>query len=62
MEVLYEQGSAYMGFGYTVQGSAKRWALGCVNTPLTDRQNQETGFTQPRALLLADPCIATYMG
>ena len=39
-----------------VQGSAKRWSLGCVNSPPTARGSQETRFTQPRAHLLADPC------
>ena len=42
-------------YGY-VQGSAKRWALGCVNSPPTVRGSQEAGFTQPRAHLIADPC------
>ena len=32
-----------------VQGSAKRWALGCVNLPSTARGSQEVGYTQPRA-------------
>ena len=35
--------------------SAKRWTLGCVNTPFAARRNQEAGFMQPRAYLLADP-------
>ena len=40
-----------------VQGSAKRWALGCVNSPSPHGQRiQEAGITQPRAHLLADPC------
>ena len=41
-----------------VQGSAKRWALGCANPaswlPLTEGRK----FTQPRANLLADPCTS----
>ena len=41
---------------YHVQGSAKRWALGCVNSPSAARVSQEAGFTQPRAHLLADSC------
>ena len=40
----------------TLQGSAKRWALGCVNMPPVARGSQEARFTQPRAHLLADPC------
>ena len=44
---------------HEIQGSAKRWALGCVNTLPAARQSQEAGITQPRVHLLADPC--TYM-
>ena len=40
-----------------VQGSAKRWALGCVNLPPSARRSQEEGFKQPRAHLLANPCM-----
>ena len=41
-----------------LQGSAKRWALGCVNSPPpAARGSQEAGFTQPRVHLLANPCI-----
>ena len=40
----------------SVRGSAKRWDLGCVNSPPTARGSQEAGFTQPRVHLLADPC------
>ena len=36
-----------------IQGSAKRWSLGCVNSP---PRGQEAGFTQPKAHLLADRC------
>ena len=39
-----------------VQGSAKRWDLGCVNSLPVAGGSQETGFTQPRDHLLADPC------
>ena len=39
-----------------VQGSAKRLALGCVNSPPAARGSQKAGFTQPRAHLLAKPC------
>ena len=41
---------------YSVQGSSKRWALGCVNSPPAARGSQEAGITQPRAHLLADSC------
>ena len=43
---------------YTVQGSAKRLTRGCVNSLPVARGSQEAGFTQPRARLLADPCIS----
>ena len=43
-----------------VQGSAKRWSLGCVNLPPVVRRSQEPGFTQPRDLLIADPCISSH--
>ena len=39
-----------------VQGSAKRWALGCVNSPPAARESQEAGFTQPRVHSVAHPC------
>ena len=39
-----------------IQGSVKRFALGCVNSPPSARGSQESGFTQPKAHLLADPC------
>ena len=39
---------------HILQGSAKRWALGCVNLPPPARGSQEAGFTQPRARLLAE--------
>ena len=42
---------------FPVQGSAKRWSLGCVNSRMAARASQETGFTQPRAHLIADVCI-----
>ena len=35
-----------------LQGSAKRWALGCVNSHPAARGSQEAGFTQPRVNLL----------
>ena len=31
-----------------LQGSVKKLALGCVNSPLTARGSQEVGITQPR--------------
>ena len=37
-----------------MQGSAKRWVLGWVNSPLAVRGSQEAVFTQPRAHLLAE--------
>ena len=40
-----------------VQGSAKRWALGCVNSNPVARGSQEARFKQPRDNFLADPCI-----
>ena len=44
-----------------VQGSAKRRALGCVNSPPAARGSQEAGFTQPRDHLLADPCTTEFI-
>ena len=40
-------------FILAVQGSAKRWALGCVNLPSAARAIQEAGFTQPTGLFIA---------
>ena len=34
-----------------IQGSAKRWALGWVNSAPMARGSQEAGFTQPSAHL-----------
>ena len=42
---------------YVVQGSAKEWSLGCVNSPPAARGSQEAGFTQPRDHSLAQACI-----
>ena len=39
-----------------ILGSAKRCALGCLNSPLAARGIDEAGFTQPRNHILADPC------
>ena len=39
-----------------IQGWAKEWALGCVNSPPAPRGSQEAGFTQPRAHSFAHPC------
>ena len=42
---------------YMGQESAKRWALGCVNSPPpTARGSQEAGFTQSMTHLFTDPC------
>ena len=39
-----------------LQGSAKRRAIGCVNSPPRPEGSRRGGFTQPRARLLAEPC------
>ena len=39
-----------------VQGWAKKWSLGCVNSLPAARGSQEARFTQPRAHLLDNPC------
>ena len=44
-----------------VLGSAKRWALGCVNSLPAAREKQEAGFTQPWAHLLANPCTTSLL-
>ena len=41
---------------HCVQGWAKRWDLGCVNSPPAARWSQEAGFTQPRDHSFAQPC------
>ena len=38
-----------------VQGSAKNWSLGCVNSCPSPRGSLEAGFTQPRDHFLAEP-------
>ena len=43
-----------------VQGWAKEWSIGCVNSRPVARGSQEAGFTQPREHLLADPCTHIY--
>ena len=40
-----------------IQGWAKEWSLGCVNSPPAARESQEAGFTQPRVHFLAHPCM-----
>ena len=40
-----------------MQGSAKRRALGCVNSTPVAKGNREGGITQPGAHLLAVPCM-----
>ena len=44
-----------------LQGRAKEWALGCVNSPPAARGSQEAGFTQPRANSFAKPFIFEIM-
>ena len=44
-----------------VQSWAMRWALGCVNSCPVARGNQEAGFTQPRAHLIAHLCTLRYV-
>ena len=39
-----------------LQGWAKEWDLGCVNSPPAARGCQEAGYTQPRAHSFAQPC------
>ena len=41
----------------TLQGWAKEWSLGCVNSRPAARGSQEAGFTQPRDHSFAQPCI-----
>ena len=43
-------------FSQTVQWSAKRWALGCMNPAFWLPLAAGREFTQPRAHLLVDPC------
>ena len=57
--VLFHEYNVYEISFETVQGSAKRRALGCVNSPLVARGSQEVGITQPRDHSLADPCTLT---
>ena len=40
----------------SVQGSAKRWSLGCVNSASWLPLDAGGGFTQPRDHSLAQPC------
>ena len=39
-----------------IQGSARRLALGCVNSCPMARGSKEAGFTQPRDHLIAQLC------
>ena len=39
-----------------LQGLAKRWTLGCGNSPPVARGSQEAGFTQLIDHSLAQPC------
>ena len=45
-------------FSQLVQGSTKKWSLGCVNSRPAARGSQEAGFMQPRDLSFAQPCNA----
>ena len=45
---------------HTVQGSAKRWALGCVNPAFWIPLAAGGVFTEPRVYLLANPCTHTH--
>ena len=45
-----------------VQGWAKEWSLGCVNSHPTARGSQEAGFMQPRDHSRAQRCIRTRSG
>ena len=56
---FHRSGAPCMSMCWALQGSAKRWALGCVNSSPAARGSQEAVFTQPRAHLLAYPCILT---
>ena len=47
---------------YRIQGSAKWWALGCVNPACWFHLAAGGEFTQPRVHLLADPCISALDG
>ena len=41
---------------FYIQGWAKEWSLGCVNSRPAARESLEAGFTQPRAHLIAHMC------
>ena len=41
-----------------VQGWAKEWSLGCVNSLPTARGSQEAGFTEPREHSFDQPCTS----
>ena len=40
---------------FYIQGSAKSWPFGCVNSRPATGGSQEAGFTQPREHLIVDP-------
>ena len=40
----------------SVESTAIRWALGCVNSRLAARGSQEAGFTQPKPRIIAHLC------
>ena len=50
------QESSRLDYLRYLQGWAKEWALGCVNSPPLARESQEAGVTQPRAHSFAQPC------
>ena len=41
----------------SVESTAIRWALGCVNSRLAATGSQDAGFTQPRVHLIALLCM-----
>ena len=45
---------------YTIQGSAKRWTLSCVNPAFWLLLAARGEFTQPRVHLVANPCMYVY--
>ena len=47
----------------SIQGSTKRWALGCMNSPpvQTSRGSQEAGFTHPRAHFYSPIPVGLYI-
>ena len=56
LHIQVEIGYEYHNWLETLQGWAKEWDLGCVNSQPTARGCQEAGYTQPRAHSFAQPC------